>query len=247
MNIALIDDQLSDLRDAKTFLRKYFAENAPEVAGSVRIETFNDAGKFLSKFERGAYDLIILDIFMRPLNGIQVAQIIRSRDSNAAIIFLSNSEDFLSDGYKVFAVGYFLKPLAENVEQFTKTFRYVFPRLMENQRRLTLSVKGNKILVPHRNIRYVDIDEHHHLTIHTTDEKISPNMTYEEIFYALKDDARFLECYHRIIVNMNFIRRMEEEDFLLDDDTKIPISRRKSKAAKLQYMSHLIAANPNDA
>lgn len=246
MNIALIDDQLGDLRDAKAFLHKYFADNAPEVANSIRIDTFTNAEKFLSKFERGTYDLMILDIFMEPLNGIQVAQIIRSRDRNAAIIFLTNSEDFLSDGYKVFAVGYFLKPLAENVEQFTKTFRYVFPRLLENQRRLTLNVKGGEIIVPYKNIRYVDIDENHRLTIHTTDEKISPSMTYEDIFDALRDDAQFLECYHRIIVNMNFIRRMEEEDFILNDDTKIPISRRKSKAAKLRYMSHLIAANPSD-
>ena len=244
MNIAVVDDQAEDLRDAEKFLREYLTENFSEVASAVRIDTFADAEKFLSEFEQGKYDLLIFDIFMKPLNGIQVAQIVRGKDSDVFIIFLTNSEDYLLDGYKVFAVGYFLKPLAENVEQFTKTFRYICPRLLENQKQMTVPVKLGNVSIPYKNICYVDIDEHHRPCIHLTDQKILPLMRYEEIFDALKVDERFLECYHRIIVNMDFVKFMVDEDFVLKDGTKIPISRRKSKAAKLKYMSHLINVTP---
>ena len=55
---------------------------------------------------------------MHELNGIQLAKIIRSKDKDCNIIFITSSEEFLIDGYSVFAVGYFLKPINENEETF---------------------------------------------------------------------------------------------------------------------------------
>lgn len=243
MNIALVDDRSDDLRDAEKFLREHLAENFPEIAPVIQIDTFADAEKFLSNFERGTYDLLMLDIFMKPLNGIQVAQLVRKEDREVAIIFLTNSDDYMLAGYEVFAVGYFIKPLSENVAQFAKTFAHIFPRLRENQKRLTVPVKGGELSVAYRDICYVDIDEHHRLSIHLADKKFPATMTYEEIFDVLNGDARFLECYHRILVNMDFIKLMDGEDFVLINGTRIPISRRKNKAAKLKYMEHLIAVN----
>ena len=106
MNIALVDDQHSDLRDAKTFLTNYLAENFAEVVASVKID-------FSRVFKPESFEFIILDIFMKPFNGIQVAQSVRNQDRDVSIIFLTASDDFIFKGYKVFAVGYFLKPLSE--------------------------------------------------------------------------------------------------------------------------------------
>lgn len=116
MNIAIVDDLSDDLRAAKTFLSNYLAKNFAEVAPSVQIQTFSNPEDFLSDFAPEKFDLIILDIFMKPLNGIQVAQIVRNQDRDVSIIFLTTSEDFILEGYKVFAVGYFLKPLSENID-----------------------------------------------------------------------------------------------------------------------------------
>ena len=113
MNIALVDDQHSDLRDAKTFLTNYLAENFAEVVASVKIKTFSNPEDFSRVFKPESFEFIILDIFMKPFNGIQVAQSVRNQDRDVSIIFLTASDDFIFKGYKVFAVGYFLKPLSE--------------------------------------------------------------------------------------------------------------------------------------
>jgi DNA-binding LytR/AlgR family response regulator len=181
---------------------------------------------------------------MKPINGIHAAQIVRSRDKKVSIIFVTNSEDYILDGYSVFAVGYFMKPLAENAEQFSKTFTYIFPKILENQKKLSVPVKGVDIFVPFKSICYIDIDNHHHLNIHLQEKTFLSGMTYEQCFDALKDDPRFLECYHRIIVNMDFIKLMDKDDFILQDGRKVPISQRKSKFAKLKYMSYLMQTNP---
>ena len=120
MNIAVVDDLADDLLAAKTFLTNYLEKNFAEVLANVQIKTFSDPEDFLSDFKPEKFDLVILDIIMKPLNGIQVAQIVRNQDKEVSIIFLTTSDDFILEGYKVFAVGYFLKPLSENLDQFIK-------------------------------------------------------------------------------------------------------------------------------
>ena len=244
MKIALVDDQTQDLRDAETFLKKYIAEKFSEVADSIELETFLRAEEFLNDFKPKSYSLLILDIFMKPINGIQVAEMIRKVDSDVAIIFLTNSEDFFLEGYKVFAVGYFLKPFADNFAQFDKTFNYVFQKLLDSQKNLSVRIAGGlEIKIPFKSIKFIDIDWRHRVCIHLTDKKIYPSGSYDTISAEILSDYRFVECYHRILLNMDFIKYMDAENFILRDETKIPISQRKSKSSKLKYMAHLLKSS----
>ena len=243
MKIALLDDQIADLNHAESFIKKYLAENFAEVTDSIQLDTFLNPQDFLNAFEPHKFDLIVLDIFMKPLNGIQVAQVVRKRDKDAAIIFLTSSEDFILEGYKVFAVGYFLKPFAENYEQFNETFSFVFRKLLANQKNLVVKLKGDglEVSIAYKSIKFIDIDWQHRVCIHLVGKKLYPSVSYEKIWSELQNDARFIECYHRIIVNMDFIKYMEGEDFILSDETRIPISQRKSRDSKRKYMQHLLS------
>ena len=242
MKIAIVDDQFADLNQAEAFLKNYLAQNFAEVADSIELDTFLNPQDLLNSFEPKKFDLFILDIFMKPLNGIQVAQVIRKRDKDTAIIFLTSSEDFILEGYKVFAVGYFLKPFADNADQFNETFSFVFRKLLANQKNLTVTIKnsGLEVSIPYKSIKFIDIDWQHRICIHLADKKLYPSVSYEKIWSELQNDARFIECYHRIIVNMDFIKYMDGEDFILNDKTLIPISQRKSRDSKSKYMNHLL-------
>ncbi|MBE8953640.1 MAG: response regulator [Quinella sp. 1Q7] len=108
------------------FLREYPAEHFAEVAPTAQIRTFADTEKFFSEFRSYAFDLLILDIFMEPLNGIQVAKIVCNQNRDVPIVFLTSNDKYILAGYEVFVVEYILKPLVENVDRFAKTFAHVF-------------------------------------------------------------------------------------------------------------------------
>ena len=55
----------------------------------------------------------------------------------------------------------------------------------------------------------------------------------------LAQDVRFLECYHRLTVNMEQIEVMEENDFVLKNRAIMPISRRKKAEVKQAYLTYL--------
>ncbi len=240
MNIAIVDDEISELSTAEYYLRNFIEKNYPELKDEIKIHTFSNANDFLNAFKPGFFQLIILDIRMEEINGIQIAQIIRARgDDDANIVFLTSSEDFILNGYRVFAVGYFLKPIYNHEEDFTRTFEHIFPKIFKNTQEIILMVDGNKVFVPNRNILYLDIDYRHRLCVYLADgKKFVTTNNYSEVQPLLLADERFLECYHRIIVNMDYIKNMEPDDFILMDGTSIPISQRKKKDVKIKFMRY---------
>ena len=111
-----------------------------------------------------------------------------------------------------------------------------------NQKNLTVTLKGSglDVAIPFKSIKFIDIDWQHRICIHLADKNLYPSVSYEKIWSELQNDSRFIECYHRIIVNMDFIKYIEDEDFILRDETRIPISQRKSRDSKRKYMQHLL-------
>ena len=240
MNIAIVDDERIELNAAESYIKKYLRENWSTIKDEVSIRTFTSAKEFFDAFKPGLFQLVILDICMNEVNGMQVAQIIRARgDDEANIVFLTGNDNFVLNGYRVFAVGYFIKPLADHAQEFAKTFEHIFRKINDKVPEVTLNIDATNFSVPVRNIFYVDIDYRHRLCVHLADGKNFVTADkYVDISEVLLGDERFLECYHRIIINMDYIKSMEKDDFILMDGTSIPISQRKKKEVKVSYMRY---------
>lgn len=239
MKIAIVDDERQELDAAETYLKNYIRQNWADYESNINIETFSCAKDLLKIFKPGIYQLVILDIIMPEINGMQAAQIIRARgDNEVQIVFLTGNDDYILNGYRVFAVGYFMKPITNHAAEFAKTFEHIFPKLCKNNPEITLNSDGSLIKVPYRNIFYIDINGNHHLSIHLADKTLCVANSYSEVWEILSKDDRFLECYHRVIVNMDYIKSMASDDFILLNDESVPISQRKKKEVKVKYMRY---------
>lgn len=103
MNIAICDDNLLDRELIVDLLECYFFNKS--ISYSIDQYEIEDGHP---------YDIIILDIFMGKLLGIEVAKNLRKLKFNGEIIFLTASSDFAVDSYDVNAGGYILKPISYN-------------------------------------------------------------------------------------------------------------------------------------
>ena len=242
MRIAIVDDAAEDLSQGIDFLKTYISKNYPDL--EIKLEPFEDPEKFLDEFERGKFDLILLDIIMETMNGIQAAQRIREIDRDCSIIFVTSSEDFLIDGYSVFAIGYFLKPIQDHEGDLKRTFEFILPKILEKNRTLKVMAIGNlKLDIPFKEILLVDISPNHKVRIVTVNQEIFTTMNYRDCQEILLQDQRFLECHYRIIINMDRVQSMKSEDFILSNGIKVPMSQRYRRESKLAYMNYLLHKN----
>ena len=104
MRIALCDDDKNFL----TMFRKLMEESYPD-QDKLYISEFESGEQFLSQFEANQFDVIILDVEMKGLTGLEVAGKIRETDRSVIIAFLTSHQEFATDGYEVNAFRYLLK------------------------------------------------------------------------------------------------------------------------------------------
>ncbi len=240
MRIAVVDDE----EDVRIAVRRYITEVFCRYCSdkdAVKVDLFEAAEPLLNCFDKHGYDLVLLDIYLPGIDGMEAARRLRAENADVGIIFLTSSEEYLLDGYRVFADGYFLKPLGEASEDFFAALRRVFVRRTKMAQALFVEYNGYALDVPFKKICYVDIKGGRlHLFLATQEICLTRPFTYEWAAEHLLSDARFLECYHRIIVNMDFIEQMQAGEFLLAGDVHLPISRRRSSAVKIAYMQYLL-------
>jgi len=90
MNILIIDDHPVVLDGTKTLLQDL---------ANVQIETEQDSAAVLPRMATEAFQLFLIDINMKPINGIQLAEMIKKKQPDALIILYTGYE--LSDYYEL--------------------------------------------------------------------------------------------------------------------------------------------------
>ena len=119
LKIALCDDSPADRDYLLGLLTKYMDQHH-YVA---KIDLFT-SGEELLATDISSYDLVVLDIFMDELNGVQVAEQLVAKNAGVQIIFCSTSNAYAAESYDVSALRYLIKPVPE--EKMFRTLDRLF-------------------------------------------------------------------------------------------------------------------------
>ena len=240
MQIAIVDDSPEDRLQIKKAIEDYFIHHH-SITIDVKFIEFICGEEFVQDFVPNRFAIIFLDIYMKELTGVEVSKKIYALDKRCQLIFLTSSTDHLLDGYEVHAAGYVVKPLCSNKGTLYRTLDYCLEKLNLDQAQIEFSTKNLTIKIFLRDILYIDAMKRHYVSFHLRHTTVDAIGSYDEYAAFLLKDQRILECYHKIIVNMDFIATIKEDDFILKNDEIIPISRRKKLEVKRTYMLYFIA------
>lgn len=217
MRVALVDDNKNDL----ALLHEYISE---QTAHSCQIDTFSSGESFLALWEKSCYDLVVLDIFMGEMTGIEVARKLRETDKNVHIAFGTSSNEFASESYDLNACYYLCKPFQAD------KIKAMLDRINTDEMELVRSVKlsdGQSVIL--RNVIYIDCGSHS-VTIHCKGgENIISRTSFADAELVFRDHSYFYTSTKGVIVNFYEVTLQQNDLFVMSDGTRIPISRRKSK------------------
>ena len=229
MRIGIIDDDSVQL----TLLYNLFQMELSSISQREHtINLFKSGAQFLESFTPGTYDFIVLDILMFHMTGIEVAQKIRSLDSNVRLAFCTSSNDFASESYEVNAQHYLLKPITR--DSISKLFQRLKIEDIEQERTLFLP-DGHPIIL--RNIIYTEYSNHVVTFYLRNEDPYRLRITQMETEQLLLPHGFFISPYKGITVNMYAIEDCSKDTLTLCDGTQIMITRRKLKEVKDMYKS----------
>lgn len=227
MKIAIVDD-LKEESDQLSLILTHRLNHLH--INDYDIYNYTSGEEFLDDWTNHSFDLIILDIFMKEITGIDVARKIRKVNNDVLIVFCTTSNDFASESYEVNAQFYLRKPYDEtNIDA-------MLSRLHIDDYELKRSIvlpNNQKVIL--RNIVYTNYSNHV-VTIHQRNgEDMRCYMSQMEAENLLCKFPYFIVPSKGIIVNLYEIIRKNSDSFTLSNNKIIPISRRKSKEVINKY------------
>lgn len=242
MNIAIIEDLPADRQLADEYLDTYFSSSFPGLM--IHIDSFSSGEEFLESFAPRNYDLIFIDYYLNDLSGLETARQIRLTDQQAVLIFTTASRDCAVDGYRVKASGYLLKPFT--YEQFAETLSLIDIRQLKERQFLEIANGMETIKIIVTDIIYCDISGHY-TQIHTKSSGLKRiRMPFAEIVRLLEPFPEFLSCYRGCLINMDYIRRMENLTFIMEDGERIPF-RKKEQAQIMDAYTNFLFCKVRDS
>ncbi|MDD4525158.1 MAG: response regulator [Lachnospiraceae bacterium] len=124
----------------------------------LRVLTFTDGDEIAEKYT-GEYDIILMDIQMRFMDGMTAAEKIRKVDSDVIIMFLTNRTDYAIRGYQVDALDYVVKPVS--YFSFAQKLDRALERVSNRQKSVVvLQTRSGVVKLDPADIYYVESDRH---------------------------------------------------------------------------------------
>ena len=212
-----IDDEPLALQVIRTYL-----SGAP---GIKLVNTFTDAVRALAWVQANSVDLVILDIQMPDITGIQFLQAL---DSRPLVIFSTAYSEYAVKGFELEAVDYLVKPFKqERVLAALDRAR----RMMDMKRSISVGPEEEYLFVRSgygtvcinfNNILYIEgLDDY--IKIHLLDQQrpVLSLMSMKSVLEKLPG-GRFMRVHRSFIVSIRFIRSIRSRHIFLENQ-KIPI------------------------
>ena len=201
----------------------------------IKTECYPNGASFLAAYH-GQAEIIFLDIQMQGLSGYEVAEQLRANGDPTMLVFITNLIQYAVKGYRVEAAEFLVKPL--NEYDFNATMTRLIKRLTyRHGPTLTIQADGRLLRLPMREIAYIEVRDRR-LIYHVANYEYA---TWEAIrtVEAKLSKEDFIRCHGSFLVQLGWIQSCDDE-LILRDGTKIPISRAKKAEVKKQLLAYLL-------
>ena len=238
IRIACCDDEKQQLELYKTMFTNI--EMRQDI--KLNVEYFLSGNFMLERFqsEKNPFDLVYLDMDMDEKSGLDLAKEIRQNyHSDCLILFLTNYPKYMQNSFDVRAFQYMIKPV--QFDEFEKKFHAARKYLeKDDKNRVVLKIDEDNVVFFTNEIYYIEKEKSSKQFLVYLEDKC---VVAKGVLSAIENqllEQHFMRTHRSYLVNMKHIRRIQKNDLVLSNGNLVPISRRKEKELKQQFMRYAI-------
>ena len=233
IKIAVCDDDKFD-RDAMLIALTSIEEN---LKIEFDIYLFSSGKELCKNLETNTYNLIMLDILMDELDGIQTATKLRSMGEDSKIIFVSSYDEKLRELFKVGAIWFLDKPvnnyelkvaIERGLELIKKEDEKIYAYKKHGSTHL-LSLNKIEFFESHRNI----------IEIHSKNSSITYSDQMKNVWSKVAVHPQFVMPNQSTIFNMQHIKMVSNQIILKSTNECFNVGRKYKEEAVKRYGDYL--------
>lgn len=200
IKIAICDDSEQD----RTMIQNALIEIQIKLNTDFDTTYFTSGEELCENVKTNSYDIILLDILMSGINGIETANRVKLLTDDSLIIFISSYDDEVKELFGSRIIGFIDKPI--ELEKLQKRIEMAKDIIVSNNKEVdiyTYTIKGKTFSVPINEIMYIE-SKNHNILINTTKDEIVFYGTMKTLWNDLKDNVTFGYPHKSFIVNFKY-------------------------------------------
>lgn len=233
-HIAIVEDEASFAAQLQEYLKKYQDENDIRF----KVSVFGDGEEILKDYQP-LYDIILLDIEMPKVNGMNAAEQIREQDTDVTLMFITNMATYAIRGYEVGALDFVMKPI--NYYTFSMKLTRVLKRTKQKaQQEILLTLPDGVKKLNVQQIYYIEV-QNRMLSYHTDEGVFEMRGTMQSVEQMFAPYA-FAKCNHWYIVNLKHVSEVRKTTATVAGH-ELEVSRR-NRTAFLKALTEYVGGAP---
>jgi DNA-binding LytR/AlgR family response regulator len=235
LKIAVCDDDICDLSNIVSLINDYKALHKDKER--IEYTAFMSAADLIAAMESGQiYDLVILDILMPFMTGMDAAKEIREFNQAVKIIFMTSSTEFAVESYSVDAYYYALKPIRKD-KLFILLDKVFYETEAHQGTSFLLKSKTGLTRVYSNRLEFAEVIGRT-IFYHFIDGSVTEAAgSMSELEKALLSDPGFIKPHRSYIINMTHIDTLCQREIKMRSRAVVPISKANFSAVKSAYIS----------
>ena len=203
MYVAICDDEAAHI----SYIEKYLVQ-LKNIYPGLKWRSFDSAEKMLRFYQRNGnkFNILITDIEMDNMNGVEMANIIRSKDQNIIIFFLTSHKDYAIQCFRAEPMNFWLKPLSFDV--IDADFKRAYSRIIQSQKFISIIENRQIYEVRYKDIIYLEKWERKTI-VYTKAYEYRTNKSLADFQRGL-DPNVFARVSQSYIVNMQYISEISD-------------------------------------
>lgn len=209
-------------------IKKYVIAYSKIYCKDIEIKTYQSAEDYLKKEDM--VDIILLDIEMNEISGIELKDILSKRMENEAIIFISGYNALVWEAFGKNVYGFLHKPIVKE-----KLYTILNKIIDEKGNVIDLLVNDDKYILSSNIVYIKSIDKY--IKIYTEQEEYIGYFSLKECELKLCSYG-FKRVQKSYLVNFEHIVKIEN-NIKLDNGLQIRIARGKVKEIKSEFLEYV--------
>lgn len=230
LHVAIVEDEESE----RTRIRECLSYLEETEGLAFTVTEFSTGTSFLGNYT-SEYDIVLMDIEMPGMDGMETARELRRMDTTVILIFVTNLAQFAISGYEVEALDFILKPI--NKYSFALKLKRAAARTARRTDEfISIRTEGNIHSVRIASIKYLEVTGHY-VVYHTTQGNLTEYTTLKEAYGKINKSV-FVFASRSYLVNLQHVDAVNRETVVVGGD-KLLISRPQRKvflAAVANYL-----------
>ena len=217
LKIAICDDEANQIEYLSGVVTTWAKKNRH----AVEIKPYSAAKSLLFDYcEEKDFDILLLDIEMPGMSGVELAKAVRKENATVQIVFITGYYEYFSDGFDVSALHYLIKPADER--KLMPVLDRAVSNLTYRQRSVLLTSPEGDRKVSLADIEYVE-SENVHVAVHTVSGVYRSRISLAK--FAEQLDETFIKVHRSYIVNLKYVKKITRTDITIVSGDLVPISR----------------------